>query len=86
MTRRRSVWLAVIGCGLLAQAAVRPAVAAEPAFHDAHFHLTNYIQEGTKLADYLRMMGTTVAATWWRPPPSARPWPCTTRFSRYGRR
>ena len=27
-------------------------------FHDSHFHLTNYIQEGTDVRDFLRIMGT----------------------------
>ncbi|MGC2281836.1 MAG: hypothetical protein WA603_17605 [Candidatus Acidiferrales bacterium] len=29
-------------------------------YSDSHFHLTNYIQEGTRLQDYVNMMGTTV--------------------------
>ena len=29
-------------------------------YSDAHFHLTNYVQEGTDVKDYVRMMGTTV--------------------------
>jgi hypothetical protein len=29
-------------------------------YNDSHFHLTNYIQEGTPLADYVKMMGSTV--------------------------
>src|SRR5690348_9829673 len=29
-------------------------------YDDVHFHLTNYVQEGTKLADYVAMMGATV--------------------------
>jgi hypothetical protein len=28
-------------------------------FNDAHFHLTNYIQEGTPIRDFLQIMGTT---------------------------
>jgi predicted TIM-barrel fold metal-dependent hydrolase len=28
-------------------------------FNDAHFHLTNYIQEGTSIRDFLKIMGTT---------------------------
>ncbi len=34
----------------------------EPAYkyNDAHFHLTNYIQEGTPLSDYVEMMDGTV--------------------------
>lgn len=33
---------------------------AEPLFHDGHFHLTNYIQEGTPLEEYVDIMGTKV--------------------------
>ncbi len=33
---------------------------ANAKYSDSHFHLTNYIQEGTPVADYVRMMGTTV--------------------------
>jgi hypothetical protein len=45
--------------------ATRPAPAQEGTcagarYSDAHIHLTNYIQEGTNVADYVRMMGTTV--------------------------
>jgi hypothetical protein len=29
-------------------------------YSDSHFHLTNYVQEGTLLQDYLKMMGTEV--------------------------
>jgi predicted TIM-barrel fold metal-dependent hydrolase len=29
-------------------------------FNDAHFHLTNYIQEGTPIREFLKIMGTTV--------------------------
>jgi len=29
-------------------------------FHDAHFHITNYVQEGTDIHDYLKMMGSTI--------------------------
>jgi hypothetical protein len=37
-----------------------PAPAADEAFHDAHFHLTNYIQEGIGVREYLKIMGTRV--------------------------
>ena len=30
-------------------------------FDDSHFHLTNYVQEGTNVRDFLRIMGTRVA-------------------------
>src|SRR5580704_12287459 len=29
-------------------------------FNDSHFHLTNYIQEGTKIRDFLAIMGDKV--------------------------
>jgi len=29
-------------------------------FHDSHVHLTNYIQEGPDIQDFLKMMGTTI--------------------------
>lgn len=29
-------------------------------FNDSHFHLTNYIQEGTDMHDFVNMMGTTI--------------------------
>jgi hypothetical protein len=29
-------------------------------FHDSHLHLTNYVQEGTDIRDFVRIMGTTV--------------------------
>lgn len=29
-------------------------------YNDSHFHLTNYVQEGTPVRDYVRMMGSTV--------------------------
>ena len=32
----------------------------QPLFHDGHFHLTNYAQEGTDIHDYLAIMGTTI--------------------------
>ena len=42
-----------------------PGIAAEPAagdylYNDSHFHLTNYVQEGTDVRDYLGMMGNVV--------------------------
>ena len=37
-----------------------PPMAVEPDFHDAHFHLTNYIQQGISIEDYLAIMGNRV--------------------------
>ena len=42
-----------------AQQSASPA-ATSALFHDAHFHLTNYIQEGTAIGKYLEIMGTTI--------------------------
>jgi predicted TIM-barrel fold metal-dependent hydrolase len=55
-----------IGVLLLSAAASLPAgaVAADPdgyLFDDSHFHLTNYVQEGTDVHDYLKIMGDKVA-------------------------
>jgi len=36
------------------------AVSNEYLIHDAHFHITNYIQEGTDIRDFLKIMGTRV--------------------------
>src|SRR5246127_2637407 len=33
---------------------------SEPLFNDVHFHLTNYIQEGTDIHDFLKLMGDKV--------------------------
>jgi predicted TIM-barrel fold metal-dependent hydrolase len=60
--RRTSQLVAALtaALGLMTLAPVGAAAAAEPAgeyvYNDAHFHLTNYIQEGTDLKDYLKMM------------------------------
>jgi hypothetical protein len=32
----------------------------QPLYHDSHFHLTNYIMEGTDMADYVEMMADSV--------------------------
>jgi hypothetical protein len=39
-----------------------PAHAGSPQYevHDSHFHLTNYVQEGTDIGEFLRMMGDKV--------------------------
>ena len=49
----------LIGVALLVSSV--PAVAQAPAkdylFNDTHFHLTNYVQEGTDIHDFLKIMG-----------------------------
>ena len=56
-----------LSCVLLLSVAVgvsiQPAEAQVPAnaeFHDSHFHLTNYIQQGISIEDYLAIMGDRV--------------------------
>lgn len=48
---RSLIFLAVIG-------AAYPLFAYD--FNDSHFHLTNYIQEGTDIHDFVNMLGTTI--------------------------
>ena len=43
-----------------AAAAQAPLRAPAPEFHDSHFHLTNYVQEGTDVRDFLKIMGSRV--------------------------
>lgn len=51
----RSVRIITLG-GVL----VVPGAAAAQVFHDSHFHLTNYIQEGTDIQTVIGLMGKTV--------------------------
>ena len=41
-------------------ASAQSEAAATTKFNDSHFHLTNYVQEGTKMSDYVAMMGDTI--------------------------
>jgi hypothetical protein len=59
--------LLVSGVAVRAHAQSKPTAAARPAagssaalFHDSHFHLTNYIQEGITAKEFLKVMGTQV--------------------------
>jgi len=47
----------VVAGPALAQA---PAATSGNEFDDSHFHLTNYVQEGTDVRDFLKLMGTRV--------------------------
>ena len=67
--RERSVFLAwwlsiVASCvatGLDAQTTTAPSSnGSRVVFNDAHFHLTNYVQRGIALPEFLRMMGDSV--------------------------
>lgn len=53
--------IAVVGLSLLGLCApVLAQSSNQYEFNDSHFHLTNYIQEGTDIHDFLKMMGTKV--------------------------
>jgi predicted TIM-barrel fold metal-dependent hydrolase len=54
------VQIAILGV-LLAGAGVAPARAqTEYVVNDSHFHLTNYVQQGTDIHEFLKIMGTKV--------------------------
>ena len=44
-------------CALLILAAVQTFAQSGYLFNDSHFHLTNYIQEGTNIKDFVKIMG-----------------------------
>jgi hypothetical protein len=46
--------------GTLAQAKSGAPAANDYLFNDSHFHLTNYVQEGTDIHDFLKIMGDKV--------------------------
>jgi len=62
MAPRQTAPSALLGALVLGQIALP--VAAQPTpdyeFHDSHFHLTNYIQEGADIHEFLGLMGDTV--------------------------
>jgi len=63
MAHPRVTLLAAATAGvILGVACGRAADSARPAylFNDSHFHLTNYVQEGTPIQDYLKIMGDKV--------------------------
>ena len=47
-------------CHARTGAQVQPAGSADNTFNDSHFHLTNYIQQGIGVRDFLGIMGTRV--------------------------
>ena len=57
----RCVALAAVITSILAPSPA-PTEAAAPTYqvHDSHFHLTNYVQEGADIRDFLEIMGSTV--------------------------
>ena len=56
----RRLRVAVLGLLLATPGVAALAQATDPVVHDGHFHLTNYIQEGTDIRDFLKIMGTKV--------------------------
>src|SRR5215471_7654898 len=62
--RHHTPWLvgSLAGLALVAGVLARPAAQGSNSYevNDTHFHLTNYIQEGTNIHDFLRIMGTKV--------------------------
>jgi len=63
IARNRWLLIMVISVGLVLAAGRSPAVAADAGgyvVNDSHFHLTNYIQEGTDIREFLKIMGTKV--------------------------
>ena len=62
MRQNRTVIIAVTALFLVATspASAQGGACAGAKYSDSHFHLTNYIQEGTPVKDYVRMMGSTV--------------------------
>jgi predicted TIM-barrel fold metal-dependent hydrolase len=59
---RRGAVAGVALASLTAGAALAQAPGASPAYlaNDAHFHLTNYVQQGTDIRDFVRIMGDKV--------------------------
>ena len=62
-TRLRLDRILVLGVALLlaadatARSQPKPATSNDYLFNDTHFHLTNYIQEGVEIHDFLKTMG-----------------------------
>lgn len=50
----------LVGAALTLAASASAQTRTAPTFHDAHYHLTDYIQRETVLPDFLRMMGDRV--------------------------
>ena len=50
----------VIATGLAASLQAQPRATPAYQFNDSHFHLTNYVQEGVDIHDFLKIMGNDV--------------------------
>src|SRR5690348_10735899 len=62
MSSLRRPWsaLALIAAGVSLSAAPRQRADAANEFYDSHFHLTNYIQQGITVPQFMQIMGTRV--------------------------
>jgi predicted TIM-barrel fold metal-dependent hydrolase len=56
---RAFLLVALLAVVLTAFSQRNPIASSHYEFNDSHFHLTNYIQEGISLRDFLKIMGTT---------------------------
>src|SRR6187431_1910004 len=56
----KKILLAIMTSAVMTTA-MQSAAADKYLFNDSHFHLTNYVQEGTDVHDYLKIMGGKVA-------------------------
>jgi hypothetical protein len=61
-TRRGVAWATALATTLALCAGIARGASPSAGYelHDSHFHLTNYIQEGTSIRDFLRIMGDKV--------------------------
>jgi predicted TIM-barrel fold metal-dependent hydrolase len=55
-----AVICSLVGSGHVSAQSSPPSSQSQAELNDSHFHLTNYIQEGTDLHDFLTIMGTRV--------------------------
>lgn len=61
-SQRSFVFLLLFGCSAITPASAQELPSTDDAylFHDSHFHLTNYVQEGTDIRRFLEIMGDKV--------------------------
>jgi hypothetical protein len=74
-----AVWISVTMLAPVQSAEQAVARALDYVVHDAHFHLTNYIQEGTNIRDFLKIMGDKVGRVALFGIPLQQPGPSPTR-------
>src|SRR5213075_2828788 len=60
LVRRLLGFACVIATGLAASLQAQPRATPAYQFNDSHFHLTNYVQEGVDIHDFLKIMGNDV--------------------------